>query len=286
MPREGEPLKILDIDAIAGVDARLRAAVKRLAEEKAPQSVAQLVLWHVGAGIDWPQLEKLARHWANSDELALARQFARQLVATANEGTTAEADTFDLALTATDPESGPLVERLRSALDGRPMLGLSARVLKAEPSRRSALTCTIRLDRASASVRVSARDGTGTDERALGKYSIALADPNGTRRSATEIADALAEGLLDRLVRVQVTPGPRANGKEHYKIRIDNGSPLVLHGLALAGSAADPEAGPSLLLGISLPPNKSLAVPASPEVVQRLKLKEGLRVQAAHLSGL
>ena len=87
-------------------------------------------------------------------------------------------------------------------------------------------------------------------------------------------------------MRVQLTPGPRVNGKATYKIRIDNGSPLVLNALALAGSVADPEAKPSLLLGISLPPQKHLAVPARGEVVKRLRLKRGVRVLSANLGGL
>ena len=56
MPRQGEPLAILDVDSLAGASPRLRAAVKRLARENAPQTVAQLVLWHVGIGIDWSRL--------------------------------------------------------------------------------------------------------------------------------------------------------------------------------------------------------------------------------------
>jgi hypothetical protein len=89
-------------------------------------------------------------------------------------------------------------------------------------------------------------------------------------------------------VRVELDTGPRVKGRETYKVRIDNASPLVLDGLALAPPEADPAAKPSLLLGISLPPRKSLAVPASPEVVQRLKLrpKQAVRVLSADLSGL
>jgi hypothetical protein len=56
-------------------------------------------------------------------------------------------------------------------------------------------------------------DETGTAWRAVGKFSIALADVTGIERPAAEIADALAEGVLDRLVRVQFFPGPRVKGK-------------------------------------------------------------------------
>jgi hypothetical protein len=286
MPRPGEPLEVLDIDAVAGASPRLRTAVKRLAQEKAPQTVAQLVLWHVGLGIDWSRLERLARRWANPGELALARRFVSALDATASEGTPAAPSTLDLDLIAVGPESEALATRLRSLLDGHSMLGLTVRVRKAEAPQGAALACEVRLERATARVRVQTTDEAGPTWRSVGKFSLALADSKGTERPAAEVADALAQGILERLVRVQLTTGPRAKGKETYKIRIDNGSPLVLHGLALAGSAADPEAKPSLLLGISLSPGKSLAVPASFEVVHRLKLKQGISVQAVDLGGL
>ena len=286
MPCQGEPLEILDVDALPGASPRLRAAVKMLAQGKAPQTVAQLVLWHVGIGIDWSRLERLARRWASPGELALARRFVSKLDATAREGTVVEPGILEVDLIATGPESEAWATQLRSILDGRPMLGLTVRVRQAEPPRGPALACQVRLERETASALVLTNDEARTAWRAVGRFSVALADSKGTERSAEEVADALAEGLLDRLVRVQLTPGPRVKAKAAYKIRIDNGSPLVLHGLALAGSAAAPEVKPSLLLGISLPPKKSLAVPASSDVVHRLKLKEGIRVQAVHLSGL
>jgi hypothetical protein len=285
MPRQGEPLEVLDVDAVPGTGDRLRAAVKRLAAEKAPQSVAQLVLWNVGAGMDWPRLARLSRRWANADELALARRFVSRL----NEATAEGADvprSLDLHLTAVDRQSGSLAGRLRSILEGRSMLGLATRVLTAEARGRSVLACEVRLDREKATVRVLTPGETGTDGQALGDFSIALAAANGTRRAAVEIADALAEGLLNRLVRVRLTSGPRVKGKETYKVRIDNDSPLVLHGLALAGAKSGDEAKPSRLLAISLAPRKSLTVPASAEVVQRLRLKKGVNVLAADLSGL
>ena len=71
-----------------------------------------------------------------------------------------------------------------------------------------------------ASARVLTTDATGTTWRAVGKFSLALADSKGTERPAAEVADALALGVLDRLVRVQLTPGPRIKGKATYKIRI------------------------------------------------------------------
>ncbi len=43
---------------------------------------------------------------------------------------------------------------------------------------------------------------------------------------------------------------------------------------------------PKVLSGISIPPRKSLTVPASEEVVKLLGLKKGIRILALDLSGL
>ena len=53
-----------------------------------------------------------------------------------------------------------------------------------------------------------------------------------------KFADALAEGILNRLVRAQVIKGSaqREKGKLIHQIRIENASPLILNGLALVGT--------------------------------------------------
>ena len=45
----------------------------------------------------------------------------------------------------------------------------------------------------------------------------------------------MSEGILNRLVRAQLSKGVKDKGKMHYEIRIDNASPLVLNGLAALG---------------------------------------------------
>ena len=61
---------------------------------------------------------------------------------------------------------------------------------------------------------------------------------------------------------------------------------MILNGLALGGSEVSEDNPPSVLAGLSLPPLKSLTVPASAEMVERLHMKDGVRVLAADLSGL
>ena len=91
---------------------------------------------------------------------------------------------------------------------------------------------------------------------------------------------------LKRLVRVHLSRGPRVKGKESFKIKIVNDSPMILNGLALGGAEVSGEESPSVLAGFCLPPLKSLTVPATCEMVERHHLKDGVRVLAADLTGL
>ena len=61
---------------------------------------------------------------------------------------------------------------------------------------------------------------------------------------------------------------------------------MILNGLAIDGAKAAKDHAPSVLAGLSLPPLKTLTVPASADAVKRLGLKEGARVVATDLSGL
>jgi hypothetical protein len=166
------------------------------------------------------------------------------------------------------------------------MFGLTIRVRQAGPPQGPSIACQVRVERAVASVRVLTTDESGTAWRHRSTFTLSLADTQGSVRPAAEVADALALGVLDRLVRVELSSGPRVKGKATYKIRLDNASPLVLKGLAVAGSAAETAVRPSHLLGISLPPQKHLSVPVSAEAVERLRLKEGIQILGADLAKL
>jgi hypothetical protein len=131
-------------------------------------------------------------------------------------------------------------------------------------------------------VQVSTTDAAGSRWVSAGKFTLPIAKD----AKALVLADAMAEGTLSRLVHAQLVSGPKVKGKATYKIRIDNVSPLILNGLALSGTSASPDARPSALAGLSLPPRKSLTLPASGEMVERLGLKDGVRAIAADLSGL
>ena len=151
-------------------------------------------------------------------------------------------------------------------------------------------------------MKLTASHPSGTDWILIGKTRIKLADVHAAEASlekdvkltdeqrrelkAVALGDTLAKAMVARLVRTQLSRGPRVKGKETFRLKIINQSPMILNGLALAGSELKSEAPPAILLGMSLPPLKTLTVPATAEVVARLKLKEGSQVVAVDLSGL
>jgi hypothetical protein len=117
-------------------------------------------------------------------------------------------------------------------------------------------------------------------------HGSALTGDQSREQEAMRLGDEVAAGLLERLVRLRLSDGPKVKGKPTFRIKIVNDSPLILNGLALAGSQAHADRPPSVLPGLSLPPLKSLTVPATSELVERLNLKDGVRILAADLSGL
>jgi hypothetical protein len=284
MPQNGEPLEIRDIDAIEVISPRLQGAVKRLAEERAPETVAQLVLWHLGHGIDWPTLAQLSRPWANSSEVALARQFVDRQGEAESAGRVTDTGTLFHNVSAAEPAQERLASDVRKLLDTRPLLGVTA--CPGVPARPNgpALACRVEIAGAAASVRVSASDEAGTSWVDLGKFSLPILKAGETPLTPAELADRWAEGLLDRLVRVRLTQQGR--GKDGYRIRIENRSPLVLGGLTLGGSEPNAKSRPSTLVGLSLSPKRAMTVPATHEVVRRLGFTKGVRILAVDLNGI
>ena len=91
MPAEGEKLQISAIDQWTD-DARTLAALKRLAEAKAPPTIAQMVLWYVTAGADWDDVGRLSQGWGNASEIALARRFVADLSTSEEPSSAAKED--------------------------------------------------------------------------------------------------------------------------------------------------------------------------------------------------
>jgi hypothetical protein len=312
-PAKGEELELADAGQVLQ-DARLRAALVRLAGEKAPETVTQLVLWHLGTGMDWASLAQVARGWANSSELALARSVVSRLdkadpARESREAAFAEDGTIYLDLAGRDGAGKVAVEKLAKQIKAaQRMLGLTVKLgVPARPEGPS-LAAKVDFSGPEATVQVLTSDARGASWASAGKFALSAdGEP-------VAWADRLAEGVLSRVVRVQLSKGPKVKGKDTYRIRIENGSPFVLAGLAVAGldfgkapaektaavptdkdnegdHPADAEAidlrqVPSVLAGLAIPPRKNYTVGATPEVVERLGLKAGVKLLAADLNGL
>jgi hypothetical protein len=174
---------------------------------------------------------------------------------------------------------------LKQAIEGKVVLGLRAGMgIAAQPSRPS-LACRVQIGVDEVQVQLSGSDPSGRRWTPLGKFSLKAADASG-KEGALKLADAVAQGLIGRVVKAQIVKGTRQKGKLTYGIRFDNASPFSLNGLAAIGVESGQDAEARVLAGISIPPRRSMTVPASEEVVKRLGLKRGIRLTALDLSGL
>jgi hypothetical protein len=287
LPAKGDRFRVGAIEQISR-DERTGAALKRLAREKAPPPIAQLVLWNVSAGLDWGEIATRSEKWANASEITLARQFVDRLDAA---GRVDEEDSGVLCyeITGNDADSKAVATDLRKLFEKAKLVGLETKAgIPAEP-RGPGVSCRIVIDGAKVVVHVRATNADGTQWNDAGTFRVKASDvKNDAKKTidAAKLADAVASGLLGRLVHAQLSPGPRVKGKPSYRIKIENASPLILNGVALAGSEISEKTPPSVLSGICVSPRKSMTIPAPADLVDRLKLKAGVRVLAADLSGL
>ena len=302
VPAKGEKLQLGGIDQWTD-DARTRAALKRLAEAKAPQTVAQMVLWYVTAGASWDDIGRLSQGWGNASEIALARQFVADLGKVEGPSPRAQVDPGLLywEIKAVGARNRELSDGLRVLWGKYLVLGLSTKEGVPATPGGPALACRLEVSDSAVGVSLSASHPSGSDWVSLGTFPVKLPDPKAHSPSAADavpvpaltkeaeaarLGDAVADAMLGRLVRVYLSRGPKVKGKDTFRVKIVNSSPLLVNGLALGGADAGNDAVPSVLAGLSLPPLKSLTVPASAEMVERLHLKDGVRVHAANLSGL
>jgi hypothetical protein len=280
LPQEGEALRIVDIGDVSE-NPRVQKAMKRLAAEKAASTVAQLVMWNLAAGLDWETIAELSQNWANRYELALARDFVDHLD-TISEW---ESGRILFDISGADGVAQAQAANLKKALEGKVVLGLrSGMGIPARPDG-PALACLVRLTADEAQVQLAGSDAMAQRWVPFGKFTLPLGDEK-SDVDATKLADHVAEGLLGRVVRAQLVKGPREKGKLTYRIHINNTSPFRLNGLAAVGLESKDDSKPRVLAGISIPPRRSMTVPASEDVVNTLGLKRGIRLTAVDLSGL
>jgi hypothetical protein len=280
LPEKGEPLQLGDI-ADLNDNPQVQKALRRLAADAASKPISRLVMWHVAGGLGWDTLAQMSEGWANRYELTLAKDFVDHLDALP----AGETGRVLFEVDGTDSASEAVAAELRMALRRKMVLGLLAEVGIPPRPEGPAVACRVRMSTSEAVAQVTGSDATARSWVPFGKFTIPLVGDQG-RLDVPRMADALAEGMLTRLVRAQLSKGVKDKGKLHYQIRIDNASPLVLNGLAALGIASDPRDTPKVLSGICVSPRRSMTVPASEQVVKELGLKKGIKLVALDLSGL
>jgi hypothetical protein len=283
LPEKDEPVRIVGDIAQVNPNLRVQKALRRLAAGKAPTTIAQLVMWRLSAGLEWDAIARLSERWANTYEVALARDFTEHLDGL--DPKTLEAGCLAFQIVGTGAVGQVMAKDLTRTLEKKTVLGLQA-VLEV-PTRPDgpSVACKVRLGDREALVQVAGSDASAQNWVPFGKFTLPIAqDPS--KRDMAKFADALAEGILNRMVRAQLGKGPRVKGKLTYQLRIDNASPLILSGLSVLGPVSRPEESPKPLLDLSIPPRKSLTLPVGEDAVKALGLKQGIRVIAVDLSGL
>jgi len=286
MPAKGERLRVGDIRDRDG-DPRVATALTRLANDQAPDTVATLVMWHVAGGLSWDAIEAKSKGFAVPHELSLARSFVDRLDNLPKE----KSGALLYEVTGSGGAGDALAAELAVVLKDRTVLGLKAKSgVPAEPDGPS-VACKVVVGgtagKPEATVYVATTDRTGSKWDATGKFELPVSLRDG-RPDAAKFADAMAEGLLSRLVRAQVTKTQQmAKGKPVYIVKIDNASALVLNGLAVLGvGEGKAEQAPKVLTGISVSPHRRMTLPLTAETVDGLGLRKGVRVIAAEFSGL
>ena len=184
-----------------------------------PTSLSQLVMWRVASGLDWNTIAQLSENWANRYELTLAKDFVNRLD-TLPEGETGRL-VFQVA--STDETTRPIALELTKVLDGKNMLGLVTQVIHEIGARpeRPAIACRVRLNAGEASVQVMSSDAAAQHWVPFGKFSLPVAKGE-EKFDAKHFSAALTEGVLNRLVRAQVTEGTvQDKGKRLYQVRIE-----------------------------------------------------------------
>jgi len=291
-PAQGEPLTLGDV-AQTEVSPKVQTALRRLARDGAPETISQMALW-AAAGMPWNTIAQLSKGWASPQELALAKQLVADLDAKAEDADTGR---ILIEVTAKSDATKAFADQLNATFKGQTMLGLAIEgTVPARPTG-PAVACKVQiggtLEKPEASVQLASSDATASAWAPVGKFELPVPRDEAGKLKAGVFGDALAEGLLDRLVKVSVRKGPASSGLipaapktvGAYVIRIENYSPLLLNGLAVSGMKAKAGDPVKLLLGISLAPRRTFVVPVTAESVERLGLKD-IKPVALDLSGL
>src|SRR5262249_17401921 len=151
-----EKLRILGDIADVNQDPLVQKALKRLAKDKAPTTVSQLVMWRLTGGLDWDTIAQLSEKWANPFEMTLAQDFVRRLGALP-EG---ESGRLLFRIEGTDAAGQARTAELAELIKGKTVLGLQAELGVPARPEGPAVAARVRLSGNSALVVVASSDGS------------------------------------------------------------------------------------------------------------------------------
>ena len=171
-----------------------------------------MVMWRVASGLQWDAIARLAQNWGNPYELTLAQAFVEQLDTLTDD----ETGSLLFQVDAADAESKDLADQLTKALKDKPILGLWAREgVPAEPLG-PAVACRVRLKADEATILVGSSNANAQSWVPYGKFSLPVARKDG-KLDAAKFTDALAEGVLNRMVRAQLARAPAPRGRSRTR---------------------------------------------------------------------
>ena len=283
-PTKGESLEIGDATK-ADLSKPIQNALTRLSVMKAPTVVSQMVMWNLSAGLSWEEIARRAKGTATADDFALAQDLAARLQ---KEDSLKEWETGRIHW---EVSSGGKDDVLADALGGwfkeRQMLGLVLQPGVPSAPERPSLAVRVQLHgKDQATVVVQASDGKTQAWANQGKFNLPTKRKAGESDEvyAARISDEIADGVLSRVVRVQVTDST-VDGRKVYKLRVDNASPLVLAGVSLKSPAQGKEV--ATILNLSVRPHKSVQIPLDAKSVSRFGLAaRGVKAMGADLTAL
>ena len=122
------------------------------------------------------------------------------------------------------------------------------------------MACRVRIHGTEGQVQVVGSDSASRGWVNMAKFTLPITKGS-EKFDAAQFSDVLVEGILSRLVHAQLVKGPRAKGKITYGIKIDNASPLVLHGLAVSGAKSKADDATHVLWGIGIAPGGAWSSP-------------------------
>ena len=195
-----------------------------------------------------------------------------------------------MEVVAGEPAHEALAGEFGKAFAGRSILGL--RAASGVPSKPSgpSVGCKVRFfgepGKVEAVVQVAESNGH-REWKSMGKFSLPIPLDAAGKPDQAAFGDKLAEGILTRLIHVKLIKGRKGiEGQATYTVQVDNASPMILNGVSMIGGLAKPSEPPRYLLGVALPPQRSLQLPINPGVVEAQGLKKGMHLVGADLSSL